>query len=114
VKDNHLKLQSDFGTILKAFRDRGYPAEKVEIEVTSLEMLKRAIDAGACWFLLDNMRPTTIRKCIKIKRNNMIYEVSGGISSRNFAKFLIRGVDAISIGGLTHSVKSMDISMEME
>jgi nicotinate-nucleotide pyrophosphorylase (carboxylating) len=60
------------------------------------------------------MRPTVIRKCVKIKRSNMTYEVSGGITSRNFVKYLIRGVDAISIGGLTHSVRSLDISMEID
>ncbi len=46
VKDNHLKLQPDFKKILEAFKSKGYPAEKVEFEVTSLEMLKKAMDAG--------------------------------------------------------------------
>lgn len=114
VKDNHLKLQPDFKKILDMFVAKGYPPEKVEIEVTSIEMLKKAMDAGGRWFLLDNMRPSLIRKCVKIKRPSMTYEVSGGISSKTFVKYLIRGVDAISIGGLTHSVKSLDISLEME
>jgi len=114
VKDNHLKLEPDFKKILEKFQHKGYPPEKVEIEVTSLAMLKIALDSGAVWFLLDNMKPSMIRKCVKLKRRKMFYEVSGGISPRNFANYLIRGVDAISIGGLTHSVKSMDISMEME
>jgi len=114
VKDNHLKLQPDFTKIMKAFQSKGFKPEQVELEVTSLEMLKRAMDAGGVWFLLDNMRPSLIRKCVKIKRSNMQYEVSGGIHPRNFANYLIRGVDAISIGALTHSVKSLDISLEME
>lgn len=114
VKDNHLKLQPDFHKIYDAFTRQGHSPEKIEVEVTSVEMLKRAMKAGLTWFLLDNMRPSMIRKCVKIKRGNMTYEVSGGITSRNFAKYLIRGVDSISIGGLTHSVKSLDISMEME
>jgi nicotinate-nucleotide pyrophosphorylase (carboxylating) len=114
VKDNHLKLQPDFHKVLEAFMNKGYPADKIEVEVTSLEMLKAAMKAGIRWFLLDNMRPTIIRKCVKIKRGNMTYEVSGGITSRNFVKYLIRGVDAISIGGLTHSARSLDISMEMD
>jgi nicotinate-nucleotide pyrophosphorylase (carboxylating) len=114
VKDNHLKLQPDFNQILESFISKGYPAEKVEVEVISLEMLKTAMKAGIQFFLLDNMPPTMIRKCVKIKRSNMTYEVSGGITSRNFVKYLIRGVDAISIGGLTHSVRSLDISMEID
>jgi nicotinate-nucleotide pyrophosphorylase (carboxylating) len=114
VKDNHLKLEPDFKKILEKFHQKGFAPEKVEVEVTSPEMLKSAMDSGALWFLLDNMKPSLIRKCVKLKRRNTFYEVSGGISPRNFANYLIRGVDAISIGGLTHSVKSLDISMEME
>jgi nicotinate-nucleotide pyrophosphorylase (carboxylating) len=114
VKDNHLKMQPDFKAILDAFARKGYFADRVEIEVTSLEMLKKAMDAGAVWFLLDNMKPSVVRKCVKMKRSNMMFEVSGGINPRNFAHYLIRGVDAISVGALTHSVKSLDISMEME
>jgi nicotinate-nucleotide pyrophosphorylase (carboxylating) len=114
VKDNHLKLQPDFRKVLAAFQEKGFPPDRVEIEVVSLEMLKAAMDAGAVWCLLDNMPPSLIRKCVKIKRNRMIFEVSGGVTPKNFVKYLIRGVDAISIGALTHSVKSMDISMETE
>jgi nicotinate-nucleotide pyrophosphorylase (carboxylating) len=114
VKDNHLKLQPDFKKVMNSFQEQGVSADQVEVEVVSLEMLKKAMDAGAVWFLLDNMRPSMIRRCIKIKRPNMKYEVSGGITPRNFTKYLIRGVDAISIGALTHSVKSLDISLEME
>jgi nicotinate-nucleotide pyrophosphorylase (carboxylating) len=114
VKDNHLKLQPDFKKVMDSFRSKGFSPEQVEIEVTSVEMLKKAMDAGAVWFLLDNMRPSMIRRCIKIKRPDMRYEVSGGVSPRNFTKYLIRGIDSISIGALTHSVKSLDISLEME
>ena len=114
VKDNHLKLMPDFKKVMSSFQSKGFSPEQVEIEVTTVEMLKKAMDAGAVWFLLDNMRPSMIRRCIKIKRPNMRYEVSGGITPRNFTRFLIRGVDSISIGALTHSVRSLDISLEME
>jgi nicotinate-nucleotide pyrophosphorylase (carboxylating) len=114
VKDNHLKLEPDFKKILAAFRKQGKPAEEVEIEVTSLEMMKSAIHAGGLWFLLDNMTPEMIRECVRLKTNAMKLEVSGGISPERFEEYLIPGVDAISIGGLTHSFKSLDISMEIE
>jgi len=113
VKDNHLKLEPDFRTILRKFQAAGFPAEKVEVEVTSLEMLQSAMEAGAVYFLLDNMSPEVISDCIEIKKSGMFYEVSGGVTPENFSNYLIRGIDAISIGGLTHSVKSLDISMEM-
>ena len=67
----------------------------------------------AVCFLLDNMSPELIGKCIEIKKSGMYYEVSVGVSTENFSNYLIRGIDAISIGGLTHSVKSLDISMEI-
>jgi nicotinate-nucleotide pyrophosphorylase (carboxylating) len=114
VKDNHLKSQPDFGKILAAFQAKGIPPGKVEVEVTTLEQLHQALDAGVQWFLLDNMTPSTIRKAVKMKRNNSRYEVSGGVTIHNFSAYLIHGIDAISIGALTHSVKSLDISMELD
>jgi len=114
VKDNHLRLQPDFKKLLRRFQQRGYSPNDVEIEVISPAMLKSAMAAGAVRFLLDNMSPSKIRNCVGIKQDKMYYEVSGGISARNFSRYLIRGVDAISIGALTHSVQSLDISMEIE
>lgn len=114
VKDNHLKLQSDFKKILDAFQAKGIPPEEVEVEVATLEQLHQALDAGVQWILLDNMTPSVIRRAVKMKRNNTKYEISGGVTIDNFSNYLINGVDAISIGALTHSVKSLDISMEMD
>lgn len=114
VKDNHLRLIPDFKKVLEAFRAKGIRSENVEVEVASLEQLQSALDAGVKWILLDNMTPSTIRKAVKMKHNDSKYEVSGGITISNFSHYLIPGVDAISIGALTHSVKSMDISLEMD
>jgi nicotinate-nucleotide pyrophosphorylase (carboxylating) len=114
VKDNHLQIEPNFRRVLERFQAVGYSADRVEIEVEDPEMLRKAIEAGVRWFLLDNMTPDQIRECIQLKREGMIYEVSGGISENSFKDYLIPGVDAISIGGLTHSVNSVDISMEIE
>jgi nicotinate-nucleotide pyrophosphorylase (carboxylating) len=114
VKDNHLKLQTDFREILQKFKKKGYPPAKVEIEITAPEMLLKAISAGARSFLLDNMSPSGIRRCVKQKQRGMYFEVSGGISAANISEYFIPGIDAISVGALTHSVQSLDISMEME
>lgn len=113
VKDNHLQLQPDFGAVLAAFRARRIPPEQVEIEITSLEMLRNAIAAGGCWFLLDNMSPSRVRECTAIKQHGMKYEISGGVTLANLSEYMIPGVDSISIGALTHSVRSLDISLEM-
>lgn len=113
VKDNHLQIQPDFAAILDAFRARGFDPGQVEIEVVSLAMLREAAAAGAQWFLLDNMTPDQIRECVRKKKPRMKYEVSGGVSLANLPDYLIRGVDFISIGALTHTVRSLDISLEM-
>ena len=59
------------------------------------------------------MTPNQIRDCVKMKQAGIKYEVSGGITDSNLAEYLIKGVDAISVGGLTHSVRSLDISMKI-
>lgn len=112
VKDNHLEVERDFHNLYRLFREKGFEPCRVEVEVTSAEMLKRAMEAGGQWFLLDNMTPDEIRRCVALKQPGMKYEVSGGVSKENFSSYLIPGVDAISIGALTHSVRSLDISME--
>lgn len=113
VKDNHLKVESDFRKVLEDFKEHGRAPEEVEIEVDSPAMLQEAIQAGGRWFLLDNMTPNQIRECVKLKQAGTKYEVSGGITESNLAEYLIKGVDAISVGGLTHSVRSLDISMKI-
>jgi nicotinate-nucleotide pyrophosphorylase (carboxylating) len=114
VKDNHLKVERDFAKVLQHFKEHGRTPEEVEIEVDSPAMLQEAIDAGGRWFLLDNMTPNQIRECVKIKQPGIKYEISGGITDSNLPEYLIKGVDAISVGGLTHSVRSLDISMKID
>lgn len=114
VKDNHLKVEIDFAKVLQHFKEHGRVPEEVEIEVDSPAMLHEAIQAGGRWFLLDNMTPSQIRDCVKMKQPGIKYEISGGITESNLAEYLIKGVDAISVGGLTHSVRSLDISMKID
>jgi nicotinate-nucleotide pyrophosphorylase (carboxylating) len=114
VKDNHLKVEPDFRKVLERFKEDGRAPEEVEIEVDTPAMLREAIQAGGRWFLLDNMTPNQIGECVKMKQSGIRYEVSGGISESNLTEYLISGVDAISVGGLTHSVRSLDISMKID
>src|SRR5207247_6836380 len=107
------RLEPDFDTMLRKFQAAGFSAEQVEIEVTDFEMLQSAMAAGAVCFLLDNMSPDLVAKCIETKKSGMYYEVSGGVTPENFSNYLILGIDAISIVVLTHSVLSLDISFTM-
>ncbi len=106
IKDNHIAI---VGGIKNAL-------EKVngEIEVKNIEELKEAIKYGAKRVLLDNMEINDIKKAVEIcKKHNVITEVSGGVNLDNVYEIAKTGCDYISVGALTHSVKAIDISLEI-
>jgi nicotinate-nucleotide pyrophosphorylase (carboxylating) len=85
---------------------------KVEIEVKDLTELKEAINACAEVIMLDNFSPDQIREALNLKpKTGVVLEVSGGITLENLDSYLIDGVDVISVGSLTHSVKALDLSL---
>lgn len=116
IKDNHLALVKMEEAIQKAKKLNLY--RKIEIEVESAEKALRAVKAGAEILLLDNMQPDEIRDTIRILeeekcREGIVIEVSGGIDEENILHYAIPGVDVISMGCLTHSVKNFDISLDI-
>ncbi len=86
---------------------------KIEVEVKNIEELKEAIEAGADIVMLDNMNISEIKKAVKIAKGKVPLEVSGKVNLDNAKKIARTGVDFISIGMLTHSYKSIDISLEI-
>lgn len=86
----------------------------IEAEVTSLNMLREALDAGAQVVLLDNMSPEQIKDCVAIAKGRATTEASGGIRLDNIRQYAEAGVDRISVGRLTHSAACHDISLELE
>lgn len=92
---------------------RSYPRVPVEVEVESLAQLRDAMRASPGWILLDNMKPALIRKCVKICSSACRLEASGGINLQNIATIAATGVDAVSIGALTHSAPAADLSLEI-
>lgn len=119
IKDNHLAL---VGGVFEAIsRARKYVSftKKIEIEVETLEEAIQAANAGADIVMLDNMDPddvTTVLEALDDEnlRDNVIIEVSGGINSDNIMHFAKTGVDVISTGYITHSARSLDLSLELE
>ena len=114
IKDNHLALVTIEEAIKQAKKSNLY--RKIEIEVESTGEALRAAKAGAEILLLDNMHPDKIRDTILILekekcREGIVIEVSGGIDEENILQYAIPGVDIISMGCLTHSVKNFDISL---
>jgi nicotinate-nucleotide pyrophosphorylase (carboxylating) len=83
------------------------------VEVESLEQLKEALDAEADIIMLDNMPFEVMREAVKITDRRVPLEASGGISKETLRKVAETGVDLISVGAVTHSVKALDISMDI-
>ena len=117
IKDNHRVLAGLTGpdSIRKSVglaREK-YPDLEVEVEADSLEDVKKAADAGADFILLDNMNDKEMADAVKINKGRARHEASGGITFERLKAIASLGIDYISSGALTHSVKSIDISMEI-
>lgn len=86
---------------------------KIEIEVEDLAGVREALAGGADVIMLDNMAPEMMRKAVGIIDHRAVVEASGGIDETTLAAAAAAGVDVISVGALTHSVKALDISMDI-
>jgi nicotinate-nucleotide pyrophosphorylase (carboxylating) len=89
------------------------PGEAVEVEVDTLEQLDQALACGAEAILLDNMPPTMLRLAVARTAGRARLEASGGITLDTIRDVAETGVDAISVGALTHSVRALDIALEV-
>ncbi len=118
VKDNHLAALRNRGMTLKDIvtvcKDKAPQGLAVEVEVTTVEEALAAIEGGADIILLDNMSPGEMAKIVELNSGRVRIEASGGITLDNVREVAMAGVDIISIGALTHSQKSLDISLELE
>ncbi len=92
---------------------RRWPGVPVEIEVETEEELANVLPARPDWVLLDNMSPEAMGRCVAMCRGVCRTEASGGISMDSVAVVARTGVDAISIGALTHSAPAADLSLEI-
>jgi len=114
IKDNHIAVAGSITTAVKAAKDKAPHEMKVEVEVESLEGVGEAIDAGADAILLDNMTPEQMKKAVGFVEGRVLVEASGGIGFDNIKEIAETGVDMISIGALTHSVRAVDLSLEVK
>jgi nicotinate-nucleotide pyrophosphorylase (carboxylating) len=112
IKDNHLRLVPGISEAIKRARKRVKPGMKIEVEATSLEEVKEAVQSGADMVMLDNMATEKIKKAVKWVKGRVPLEVSGKVTLAKAKKAASLGVDFISVGSLTHSYKSVDISIE--
>ena len=116
IKDNHLaswakKHGTGVGEAVAAARAK-YPGLKIEVEVDTVEQLKEALTTQPDWVLLDNMPPPILRECVALCAGICKTEASGGINLDTIYDIAQTGVDAISVGALTHSAPSIDLALD--
>ncbi len=111
LKDNHIDAAGGITAAITKLRTKIGHMTKIEVETRTLEELQEALDAKADIIMLDNMSPETMKKAVEITAGRAVLEASGGITDETLRAVAESGVDIISVGALTHSVKAFDISM---
>ena len=114
MKDNHSAAAGGIAPAVRAAKRKAPHTLKVEVEVESLDGLREALEAGADIIMLDNMTCALMREAVELTAGRAVLEASGNMGERDLAEVAATGVDLISIGGLTHSVKALDISLKFD
>jgi nicotinate-nucleotide pyrophosphorylase (carboxylating) len=118
IKDNHWRLAGGVAEAIRRARaalgSRPAPGIGIEIEVTSMAEVREALVAGADALLLDNMDDLTLAEAVAAARGRAFLEVSGGVREERIPRLAALGIQRISIGALTHSVRAVDIALELE
>ena len=112
IKDNHIAVAGGVKEALDRAKTYASHMTRIEIEVESLEQAKEAVAGGADVIMLDNMAPEAMKECVAYINHRAVVEASGGIGADNLQAAAAAGVDVISVGALTHSVKAVDISLD--
>ena len=114
VKDNHLALAGANLADAVARARRDLPGVLVEVEADDLDGVQTALDAGADWILLDNMDAEMLRQAVALVDKRALLEASGGMSLERAREAAACGVDAVSVGALTHSAPTLDLGLDIE
>ncbi|MGN1480546.1 carboxylating nicotinate-nucleotide diphosphorylase [Porcipelethomonas sp.] len=114
LKDNHIDAYGSITAAVSALREKAGHMLKIEVEVRTFEELHEALDCGCEIIMLDNMSPEDMKKAVEITAGRAKLEASGNITLDNLREVALTGVDIISLGALTHSVKCFDISMKIK
>lgn len=111
IKENHIAEFDGVAAVLSHVRERLQNDTPIQIEVTNLAELQSAIDARCPIIMIDNFTPDQVREAVRIPRHGCELEVSGGVTLDNISDYALPGLDRISIGAITHSVKAPDLSL---
>ena len=113
IKDNHIAAAGSISEAVKKMRATAPHTLKVEVEVEDIKGLEEAIEAGADAILLDNMSVKEMKEAVLIANKRVLLEASGGITLKTVEAISKTGVNLISVGALTHSARSVDISLDV-
>jgi nicotinate-nucleotide pyrophosphorylase (carboxylating) len=113
IKDNHIRVAGGIGKAVASIRSAIAPGIAIEVETSCLREVGEALAAGADIIMLDNMDNETMRQAVKLIAGRAKTEASGNMSPERLVAVAETGVDYISVGALTHSVKALDISQEI-
>ncbi|WP_099187609.1 carboxylating nicotinate-nucleotide diphosphorylase [Tepidibacter mesophilus] len=112
LKDNHIRAAGGIENAVKLAKENTSFVRKIEVEVESIEEVKEALSVGVEIIMLDNMSIENMKEAVRIIDGKAIIEASGNVSIDKIRSIAQTGVDYISCGALTHSVKALDISMK--
>lgn len=113
VKDNHVVLAGGVAEAVRRVRAAVGHMVKIEVEVDDLDQLAEALDAGVDAVLLDNMDPALLRQAVAVVAGRAVTEASGGITPESVGEVAAAGVDVVSLGWLTHSVRALDVALDV-
>jgi nicotinate-nucleotide pyrophosphorylase (carboxylating) len=118
IKDNHIAIAGNVEKAVKKAKQNTPSSKKIEVEVTSTADALKAAEASADIVMLDNFSPKQVREAVEALKKagffgKVLLEVSGGITAENLLEYASAPVDIVSMGALTHSVKALDISLEI-
>ncbi|TSK08854.1 MAG: carboxylating nicotinate-nucleotide diphosphorylase [Geobacter sp.] len=114
IKENHIAAAGGIAEAVRAARAYIPHTLKIEVETETLDEVQQALDAGADIIMLDNMSLDQMTEAVQLIDKRALVEASGGVNLKTIRSIALTGVDIISVGALTHSVRATDISMLME
>lgn len=117
IKDNHISAAGGISKAVKkalAYKLKNKLKAKIEVEIKDLDEFREALKLDVDWIMLDNMKLEDIEKCVKLNSGKKKLEVSGNVNIETVRFLAETGVDYISVGALTHSVKALDLSLLVE
>ncbi|HHV58899.1 MAG TPA: carboxylating nicotinate-nucleotide diphosphorylase [Clostridiaceae bacterium] len=114
IKDNHINASGGIKKAVEKARESIPHTMTIEVETTTMEEVQEALDAGADIIMLDNMNLEQMKQAVELINKRALVEASGNITMETVRNVALTGVDIISIGALTHSVKAMDLSLKLK